>query len=81
VDEAAAKLNAPVIIQFSNGGAAYNAGKSLSTEGQKSAILGGIADAKHIHTLAEAYGATVILHTDHAAKLPLTLLSYNRKES
>lgn len=66
--EAAAKLNAPVIIQFSNGGAAYNAGKSLSTEGQKSAILGGIAGAKHIHTLAEAYGATVILHTDHAAK-------------
>lgn len=66
--ETAAKLNAPVIIQFSNGGAAFNAGKSLSTEGQKSAILGGIAGAKHIHTLAEAYGATVILHTDHCAK-------------
>ncbi|MBS1573390.1 MAG: class II fructose-bisphosphate aldolase [Bacteroidetes bacterium] len=66
--EAAAKLNSPVIIQFSNGGAAFNAGKSLSTEGQKSAILGGIAGAKHIHTLAEAYGATVILHTDHCAK-------------
>lgn len=66
--ETAAKLNAPVIIQFSNGGAAFNAGKSLSSEGQKSAILGGIAGAKHIHTLAEAYGATVILHTDHCAK-------------
>lgn len=66
--ETAAKLNAPIIIQFSNGGAAYNAGKGLSNDGQKAAILGGIAGAKHIHTLAEAYGATVILHTDHCAK-------------
>ncbi len=66
--ETAAKLNSPVIIQFSNGGAAFNAGKGLSNDAQKSAILGGIAGAKHIHTLAEAYGATVILHTDHAAK-------------
>ncbi len=66
--ETAAKLNSPVIIQFSNGGAAFNAGKGLSSENQKSAILGGIAGAQHIHTLAEAYGATVILHTDHCAK-------------
>ncbi|PWW28605.1 class II fructose-bisphosphate aldolase [Chryseobacterium sp. AG844] len=66
--ETAAKLNAPVIIQFSNGGASFNAGKGLSNDGQKSAILGAIAGAKHIHTLAEAYGATVILHTDHCAK-------------
>lgn len=66
--ETAAKLKAPVIIQFSNGGAAYNAGKGLSNEGEKAAIAGGIAGAKHIHTLAEAYGATVILHTDHCAK-------------
>lgn len=66
--ETAAKLNAPVIIQFSNGGAAFNGGKGLSNDGQKAAILGGIAGAKHIHTLAEAYGATVILHTDHCAK-------------
>ncbi|WP_336689786.1 MULTISPECIES: class II fructose-bisphosphate aldolase [unclassified Chryseobacterium] len=66
--ETAAKLNSPVIIQFSNGGAAYNAGKGLSNDGQKAAILGAVAGAKHIHTLAEAYGATVILHTDHAAK-------------
>ncbi|WP_407401708.1 class II fructose-bisphosphate aldolase [Chryseobacterium sp.] len=68
VMETAAKLNSPVIIQFSNGGAAFNAGKGLSNDAQKSAILGGIAGAKHIHTLAEAYGATVILHTDHCAK-------------
>lgn len=66
--ETAARLNAPVIIQFSNGGAAFNAGKGLSTQNQQSAILGGIAGAKHIHELAEAYGATVILHTDHCAK-------------
>jgi fructose-bisphosphate aldolase class II len=66
--ETAAKLKAPVIIQFSNGGALFNAGKGLSNENEKAAILGGIAGAKHIHTLAEAYGATVILHTDHCAK-------------
>lgn len=66
--ETAAKLKAPVIIQFSNGGAAFNAGKGLSNAGEKAAIAGGIAGAKHIHALAEAYGATVILHTDHCAK-------------
>ncbi len=66
--ETAAKLNAPVIIQFSNGGAQFNAGKGLSNENQQSAIQGAIAGAKHIHQLAEAYGATVILHTDHCAK-------------
>ena len=66
--ETAAKLNAPVIIQFSNGGGQFNAGKGLSNAGEKAAILGSIAGAIHIHTLAEAYGATVILHTDHCAK-------------
>lgn len=66
--ETAAKLKAPVIIQFSNGGAAFNAGKGLSNENQRAAIAGAIAGAKHIHTLAELYGATVILHTDHCAK-------------
>ncbi len=66
--ETAAALNAPVIIQFSNGGAQFNAGKGLSNEGQQAAILGAIAGAKHVHQLAAAYGATVILHTDHCAK-------------
>ncbi|MES2590038.1 MAG: class II fructose-bisphosphate aldolase [Bacteroidota bacterium] len=68
VMETAAKLNAPVIIQFSNGGALFNAGKSLSNENERAAIAGAVAGAKHIHDLAELYGATVILHTDHAAK-------------
>lgn len=68
VMETAAKLNAPVIIQFSNGGAHYNAGKGLSNANERAAISGGIAGAKHIHQLAELYGATVILHTDHCAK-------------
>ena len=66
--ETAAQLNAPVIIQFSNGGAQFNAGKGLSNENQRAAIQGAIAGAKHVHQLAEAYGATVILHTDHCAK-------------
>jgi fructose-bisphosphate aldolase class II len=68
VMEAAKLVNAPVIIQFSNGGAVFNAGKGLKLEGQEAAILGAVAGAKHIHTLAEAYGVRVILHTDHAAK-------------
>ena len=68
VMETAAKLNAPVIIQFSNGGAHYNAGKGLSNTNERAAIAGGIAGAKHVHELAELYGATVILHTDHCAK-------------
>ena len=68
VIEAAKVANAPVMIQFSNGGAAFNAGKGLKLDGQQAAILGAVAGAKHIHTLAEAYGVHVILHTDHAAK-------------
>jgi len=68
VMETAAELNSPVIIQFSNGGAHFNAGKGLSNENQKAAIIGGVAGAMHIHELAKAYGATVILHTDHCAK-------------
>ena len=66
--ETAKELNAPVIIQFSNGGAHFNAGKGLSNEHQKAAIAGGVAGAKHVHQMAEAYGVPVILHTDHAAK-------------
>lgn len=68
VMETAASLNSPVIIQFSNGGAVFNAGKGLSNEGQQAAILGAVTGAKHVHDLAKAYGATVILHTDHCAK-------------
>ena len=66
--ETAAKLNAPVIIQFSNGGAQFNAGKGLSNENQQAAIAGAVAGAKHVHQMAELYGVSVILHTDHAAK-------------
>lgn len=68
VMEAAKVANAPVMIQFSNGGAAFNAGKGLKLEGHQAAVLGAVAGAKHIHTLAEAYGVRVVLHTDHAAK-------------
>lgn len=66
--ETAAKLNAPVIIQFSNGGGVFNAGKGLSNDNQKAAITGSVAGARHVHIMAEAYGVPVILHTDHAAK-------------
>lgn len=66
--ETAAKLNSPVIIQFSNGGGLFMAGKGLSNENERAAIAGSIAGAKQIHELAELYGATVILHTDHCAK-------------
>ena len=66
--ETASKLNAPVIIQFSNGRAVFNAGKGLSNTNQKGAIAGAIAGAKHVQELSLAYDVPVILHTDHAAK-------------
>jgi len=66
--EAAAKVNSPLIIQFSNGASSYFAGKGLSNEDEKAAIAGAVAGAKYIHAMAEAYGVAVILHTDHAAK-------------
>ena len=66
--ETAKKLNAPVIIQFSNGGALFNAGKGLTNENQKAAIAGAIAGAKHVHEISKLYGCKVILHTDHAAR-------------
>ena len=66
--EAAAKVKSPVVIQFSNGGAQFVAGKGLKLEGQETAVLGAISGAQHVHLMAEAYGVPVILHTDHAAK-------------
>ncbi|CAA9892972.1 fructose-bisphosphate aldolase, class II [Candidatus Methylobacter favarea] len=66
--EAAAKVKSPVFIQVSNGGAQFFAGKGLKLEGQQPAILGAMSAAQHVHTVAEAYGVPVILHTDHAAK-------------
>lgn len=66
--ETARDVNSPVIIQFSNGGAAFIAGKGLSNDGQQAAIAGGVAGAHHVHLLAEKYGVPVILHTDHAAR-------------
>lgn len=66
--ETAAKLNSPIIIQFSNGGGCFMAGKGLSNDNQQAAIAGSIAGAKQVHELAELYRATVILHTDHCAK-------------
>lgn len=66
--ETAHAVNSPVIIQFSNGGGIFYAGKSLSNEGQRAAIAGSVSGALHIHNIAEMYGVPVILHTDHCAK-------------
>ncbi len=66
--ETAREVNSPVIIQFSNGGAAFVAGKGLSNDHQKGAILGAISGAMHVHSMAKAYGVTVVLHTDHCAR-------------
>ncbi len=66
--EAAAKAKSPVIIQFSNGGAQFVAGRGVKLEGQKANILGAISGARHVHLMAEYYGVPVIVHTDHAAK-------------
>ena len=66
--ETAKKLNSPVIIQFSNGGATFNSGKGLDNENEFSSINGAISGALHVHTMSKAYGIPVILHTDHCAK-------------
>jgi len=66
--EAAKVVNSPVIIQFSNGGAVFYAGKGLSNENEQAAIIGAVSGAKHVHHIAELYGVPVILHTDHAAR-------------
>ncbi len=66
--ETAAAVNSPVMIQFSNGGGSFYAGKSLSNDGQKAAIAGCVSGAQHVHAMAEHYGVPVVLHTDHCAK-------------
>jgi len=66
--ETAAKVNSPVIIQFSNGGAQFFAGKGMPNNALQANISGGISGALHIHNVAKYYGVPVVLHTDHAAK-------------
>ena len=67
--QAARDINSPVIIQFSNGGAAFLAGKGIKNTGEKAAILGAIAGAQHTRLMAKHYGVPVILHSDHCAKV------------
>lgn len=68
VMETAKAVNSPVIIQLSNGGAQFYAGKTLDNSKLQACVLGAVSAAKHVHLLAEHYGVAVILHTDHAAK-------------
>ena len=73
--EAAAKVNSPVIIQFSNGGAQFIAGKGMPNDKMQANISGAISGAMHIHNVAKHYGVPVIIHTDHAAKKWLPWIS------
>ena len=66
--ETARDVNSPVILQFSNGGAVFFAGKGMNNDGQKAAVAGAVSGAHHVHQVAALYGTRVILHTDHAAK-------------
>lgn len=81
--EAAKVVNSPVMIQFSNGGGIFWAGKGLSNANEQAAVAGSVIGAKHVHHLAELYGIPVVLHTDHAAKKLLpwidALLTYGEK--
>lgn len=83
VMETAKAVNSPVMIQLSNGGAQFYAGKSMDNADLKACILGAVSAAQHVHLMAEAYGVAVILHTDHAAKKLLPwidgLLAYGEK--
>jgi fructose-bisphosphate aldolase class II len=73
--ETAAKVNSPVIIQFSNGGAQFIAGKGMPNDQLQGNISGGVSGALHIHNVAKYYGVPVILHTDHASKKWLPWIS------
>ena len=75
VMETAAKLNSPVILQFSSSGGAFVGGKNVPVDGDRASVLGSLAGARHVHTMAEAYGARVILHTDHCPKSKLGWVS------
>jgi fructose-bisphosphate aldolase class II len=66
--ETAVELNSPIIIQLSNGGAAFYAGKGLDNDNERAAVAGAVSAAHHVHQLAGSYGARVILHTDHCAR-------------
>ncbi len=66
--KAAKEASSPIMIQFSNGGAQFNAGKSVNNDGQRAAVMGAVAGAYHAWLLAELYGVGVILHTDHCAR-------------
>jgi fructose-bisphosphate aldolase class II len=73
--ETAARVNSPVIIQFSNGGAQFIAGKGMPNDKLQANISGGVSGALHIHNVAKHYGVPVVLHTDHAAKKWLRWIS------
>jgi len=81
--ETARDVKSPVIVQFSNGGGSFYAGKGLDNTDQEAAILGSVSGAMHVHVMAEAYGVPVVLHTDHCAKKILPwiegLLTYGEK--
>lgn len=53
---------------MSQGGAAYFCGKGVDNKDQKASIMGAIAGAHYIRSVAPAYEIPVILHTDHCAK-------------
>lgn len=73
--ETAAKVNSPVMIQFSNGGAQFFAGKAMPNDNLQANIYGAVSGALHVHTVAKYYGVPVVLHTDHAAKKWLPWIS------
>lgn len=66
--EAARDANSPVMIQFSQGGSIFFAGKGMGNEKEKASIAGAIAGAYHAKALAHLYGVPVVLHSDHCAK-------------
>jgi fructose-bisphosphate aldolase class II len=66
--ETASEINSPVIIQFSNGGSQFIAGKGMSNENFKASISGSVAGAYHIHKVIDNYNAKVIIHTDHCSR-------------
>merc|ERR1712151_406865 len=68
--EAGKELNRPVMIQFSEGGSAFFAGKSLPNDKGvlQASILGAVVGAHYVRHVAAAYGIPCFVHSDHCAK-------------
>lgn len=69
--EGARDSKAPVILQVSQGGAAFFGGKGLKNGNQEGSIAGAVAAAHYIRAIAPAYGMCVLRNESKRLELAL----------